>query len=39
MAVWALFCLNKKDFIIEKEKRYKTETSVLVKKEWMNREI
>ena len=38
MAVWALFCLNKKDFIIEKEKRYKTETSVLVKKEWMNRE-
>ena len=38
MAVWALFCLNKKEFIIEKKKRYKTEASVLVKKEWMNRE-
>jgi len=38
MAVWALFCLNKKEFIFEKEKRYKNENSVLVKKEWMNRE-
>ena len=38
MAVWALFCLNKKEFIFEKKKRYKTENSVLVRKEWMNRE-
>ena len=36
MAVWALFCLNKEDFLHEKSKKFNTENSDLVRKEWMN---
>ena len=38
MAVWALFCLDRKEFFYEKERNFFKEKSALVKKEWMNRE-
>ena len=38
MAVWALFCLDKKEFLYEKERNLKKTNSVLVIQEWNNRE-
>lgn len=34
MAIWALFCLDKKKFKVEKIKRYALERRIVFKKEW-----
>ena len=34
MAIWALFCLDKKKFKLEKIKRYALERRIVFKKEW-----
>ncbi len=38
MAVWALFCLSKSKFLLEKKKRLGTEESYNVRQEWLNGE-
>ena len=38
MAVWALFCLSKSRFLLEKKKRLDAEESYYVKQEWLNGE-
>lgn len=38
MAIWALFCLNKNRFFLEKSKRLNSEQILEVKKEWLNGE-
>ena len=38
MAVWALFCLSKARFLLEKKKRLATEEFYYVRQEWLNGE-
>ena len=38
MAVWALFCLSKSKFMLEKKKRLDAEESYHVRQEWLNGE-
>jgi len=38
MAVWALFCLSKSNFLLEKKKRLDAEESYYVRQEWLNGE-
>ncbi len=38
MAVWALYCLSKPKFLLEKKKRLNTEEFYYVKQEWLNGE-
>ena len=38
MAVWALFCLSKSRFFLEKKKRFDTEDFYDVRQEWLNGE-
>ena len=38
MAIWALFCLNKSVFLLEKKKRLDTEKLNKVRQEWLNGE-
>ena len=38
MAVWALFCLSKSRFFLEKSKRFDSEQILDVKQEWLNGE-
>ena len=38
MAVWALFCLNKQRFLLEKKKRLDAENCYYVREEWLNGE-
>ena len=38
MAVWALFCLSKPRFLLEKKKRLDAEQYYYVRKEWLNGE-
>jgi epoxyqueuosine reductase len=38
MAVWAMYCLDKNKFFVEKTKRYHGEKSIEVRKEWLNGE-
>ena len=38
MAVWALFCLNKSRFFLEKKKRLESEECYYVRQEWLNGE-
>ena len=38
MAVWALFCLSKPGFLLEKKKRLHVEESYHVRQEWLNGE-
>ena len=38
MSIWALFCLNKSKFFLEKSKRFNSEQIFEVKQEWLNGE-
>ncbi len=38
MAIWAIFCLDKDQFFIEKGKRFKYEKNINVKQEWLGGE-
>ena len=38
MAIWALFCLDKPRFLLEKKKRLDTEKLYNVRQEWLNGE-
>ena len=38
MAIWALFCLDKPRFLLEKKERLDTEKLYNVRQEWLNGE-